>query len=201
MFYYISRNYIVSLSYKLCMYKEKIFEKIKELQLKNPVINKFFYFDLNDLKNEPEKCFSLIENFIESNKDKIIDFEIDSWYNEKDFKKVFMIKMELNHEIASHIIQDTSLNNLLPSEMESEIVRERIQNIFLKYERDFKNKEKRKNIIEELYYQFNDKVEIIDLIDKYPEEEILFPFMITLDNKEYTLNEYVELVGNRGRFK
>lgn len=66
--------------------RNKIFDKIWDLQTKVPTINKFFSFNLEDLNDNPEKCLKEIEDYLERHWDKIEDFSFESWIDEETFK-------------------------------------------------------------------------------------------------------------------
>ena len=173
--------------------RELIFKKIEELQTKKPTLNRFFVFSIEEVTNDYEGCLESIEIYLESHKDKIKDFEFDSWIDSEDFSLVLMLKMKLDESLSKHIMPSNILNCLLPSSTESRILRERIQNIFLNYSWDFNKEENRKNMIKELEIALS----LQDIEDKTTPENIdmgFLNFIIKAENKEITINEYLESI-------
>lgn len=180
--------------------RNKIFEKIWDLQTKQPTINKFFVFTLEDLEQDSEGCLDVIESYLERHKDKIEDFFFESWMDEETFTPVLMLKMVPVPEIACHLFSSNLLNVLLPSSKESEILRERITNILNKYSFEFNEEETRKSIVKDLEFIFTD----VEIIDKTTPENIdkgVLNFIVKTQDNEMTLEDYLELIASKKRYE
>ena len=178
--------------------RNKIFDKIWDLQTKVPTINKFFAFSLQDLHDDPEGCLEAIELYLEKHGDKIEDFSFESWIDEETFTPVLMMKMIPVAEIAQHLFPSNLINVLLPSTKESEILRNRITNILNKYAFDFNEEETRKSIAKDLEFMLSG----VEIIDKTTFENIdkgILNFIVRHEDHEMTLEEYLELVASKKR--
>ena len=180
--------------------RNKIFDKIWDLQTKQPTINKLFPFSLEDLQQDPEGCLEVIESYLERHKDKIEDFFFESWMDEVSFTPILMMKMVPVPEIARHLFSSNLLNVLLPSSKESEILRERITNILSKYAFEFNEQEYRKGIISDLQFIFPE----VEIIDKTAPENIdkgILNFIVKIDDNEMTLEDYLDLIASKKRYE
>ncbi len=180
--------------------RELIFKKIEELQLKTPTLNKFFVFSIEEITKDYEGCLESIEGYLETHKDKIEDFEFESWIDSEDFSFILMLKMKLVDSMSRHLIPSSVLNSLLPSSVEARILRERVQNILLNYSWEFSDEATRKNIIRELEICLS--VENIE--DRTTSENIdrgVLNFIINQDSEELTISEYLSKIGNKKRFE
>jgi hypothetical protein len=177
-----------------------IFNKLENLQRGPKTIKKFFPFTMEDLADDYEGCIEAIENFIESHKDKILDFEFESWVDEVTMTPVLMMKMYLVPSIALHLTNISFLNNLLPSSVESEIIREEITNIIAEYQGKFNDAQTRSHLANKLKF----KLMADDILDKTSDEDIdnqKFTFVVVKNGKELELNEYLNQIAAQKRFE
>lgn len=180
--------------------RDSIFKKIESLQRGPKTLKKFFPFTMEDLVDDYEGCIEVIEDYIEMHSDKIIDFEFESWIDEVTMTPVLMMKMYLVPTISSHLSNITYLNNLLPSRVESDIIREEITNIISEYQFEFNDEKTRTDLANRLKF----KLSVDDVIDRTPTElvdEGKFKFIIVKDGKEMELNEYLDYIANQKRFE
>lgn len=180
--------------------RNKIFDKIWDLQTKIPTINKFFTFTIEDLRDDPEGCLDAIESYLERHKDKIQDFSFESWIDEATFTPVLMMKMVPVPEISQHLFPSNLFNSLLPSSRESEILRNRITNVLNKYAFEFNDDTTRKNMTKDLEFSLSG----IEIIDKTTFENIdkgILNFIVKYEGNEMTLEEYLELVASKKRYE
>ena len=84
--------------------RDQIFKKIENLQREPQTVKKFFPFTAEDLNKDPEGCIEVIEDYLEQHKDKILDFEFESWMDESVMIPVIMLKMKLLPEISKFLI-------------------------------------------------------------------------------------------------
>ncbi len=178
--------------------KNKIFGKIWDLQTKTPTINKFFSFNLEDLNDNPEECLKEIEDYLERHGDKIQDFNFESWIDEDTFKPILMMKMVPVPELAQHLFPSNLLNSLLPSSMESDLLRNRITNILEKYSFELNEEETRKSIAKDLEFNLYG-VEILDKTTFESVDKGILNFIVRHEENEMTLQEYLELVASKKR--
>lgn len=181
--------------------RDLIFKKIEELQTKIPTLNKFFVFSIEELGNDYEGCLESIENYLETHKDKIKDFEFESWIDSEDFSFILMLKMKLVDSMSRHLIPSSVLNSLLPSSVEARILRERVQNIFLNYAWDFSTEETRKNIIRELEITLALEKSIEDRTTPENVDMGFLNFIINHEGEELTLTKYLEKIEAKKRFE
>lgn len=180
--------------------RELIFKKLEDLVTKTPTLNKFFVFSIDELNNDYEGCLESIETYLEPHKDKIQDFEFDSWIDSETFSFVLMLKMHLDDSLSKHIKTSNILNSLLPSSVEARILRERIQNVFLNYSWDFNDGENRKKIVSELEMV----LDIQGIQDRTKPENIdlgVLNFIINHEGNDLTLSKYLEVVMSKKRFE
>jgi hypothetical protein len=180
--------------------RRKIFEKIENLQRGPKTIKKFFPFTMEDLIEDYEGCIEVIESYIEMHKDKIMDFEFKSWIDEVSMTPVLMMKMYLFPTIASHLSNISHLNNLLPSSVEADIIREEITNIISEYKWDFISKETRSDLANRLKF----KLGADDVIDRTTDADVdnnKYFFFLAKGDKELELNEYLNSIADRKRFE
>ena len=180
--------------------KKLIFDKIEILQRSEKTLKKFFPFTMEDLNDDPEGCIEVIEDYLEQHSDKIIDFEFDTWIDESAMIPVIMLKMKLVPSISSHLMSIRSLNNLLPSSVEVEIIQEEISEIFFRYSYELNDKKTREEIMNAIKYHFYlDKIE-----DRTTVEDIdnqTFNFVIIKDGKEINLKDYPNYIASKKRFE
>lgn len=180
--------------------RQLIFKRLEELQKSAPSINRFFIFSLEDLQDDPEFCFNQIEKYINKHSNKIRDFEFESWIDEETFCPVVMLKMYPSEELATNLHRSNILNSLVPSSVEAEILRERIQNVLAKYKWQFNEPEVRKSIIDELAFALS----LDGIIDKTTNENVdkqILNFVIKEGDKEITIHEYLENIKNKKRYE
>ncbi len=180
--------------------RDSIFKKIESLQRGPKAIKKFFPFTMEDLTDDYEGCIEVIENYIDMHKDKIMDFEFESWIDDVSMSPVLMMKMYLVPTIANHLSNIGPLNNLLPSSIEVDIIREEITNIISEYQFEFNDEKTRANLASRLKF----KLSVDDVIDRTHTElvdEGKFKFIIVKDGKEMELNEYLDYIANQKRFE
>lgn len=180
--------------------RASIFEKIENLQRGPKFLKKFFTFTMEDLADDHEGCIEVIESYIEMHKDKIMDFEFESWIDEVSMTPVLMMKMYLVPTIASHLSNISYLNNLLPSSVEADIIREEITNIISEYQWDFNDKETRSDLANRLKF----KLGADDVIDRTTDAEVdnnKYAFFIAKGGKELELNEYLNSIADQKRFE
>jgi hypothetical protein len=102
--------------------------------------------------------------------------------------------------MSIHLSNNHILNNLLPSSVEADILREEISGIFHQHSFEFNNEETRKSIISRIKF----KLPLIEIEDRTSEDDIdnqRFNFVIQKDGKEISLNDYIESIANIGRFE
>lgn len=180
--------------------RKTIFEKIESLQRGPKTIKKFFPFTIEDLIEDYEGCIEVIEDYIDTHKDKIIDFEFESWIDEVSMTPVLMMKMYLVPTIASHLSNVVYLNNLLPSSVESDIIREEITNIISEYREGFNDEKTRSDLANKLRL----KLMVDDILDKTSDEDRdnqEFTFVVVKEGKELELNEYLDQIAAHKRFE
>lgn len=180
--------------------RNKIFEKIESLQRGPKTLKKFFPFTMEDLTDDYEGCLDVIEEYIERHKDKILDFEFESWIDEVTMTPVLMMKMYLVPTIASHISSLSVLNNLLPSSTEADILREEISNLYSEYAWEFNDEKTRSDIMNRLQF----KLAVDKIIDKTSTEHIdgqEFNFFVIKNGKEMSLNDYINSIADAKRYE
>ena len=180
--------------------RETIFEKIESLQRGLKTIKKFFPFTIEDLIEDYEGCIEVIEDYIDTHKDKIMDFEFESWIDEVSMTPVLMMKIYLVPTIASHLSNVVYLNNLLPSSVESDIIREEITNIISEYREGFNGEKTRSDLANKLRL----KLMVDDILDKTSDEDRdnqEFTFVVVKEGKELELNEYLDQIAAQKRFE
>lgn len=180
--------------------RKLIFKKLEELVTKTPTLNKFFVFSIEELSNDYEGCLESIENYLDQHKDKIEDFEFDSWIDSETFNIIVMLKMSLDYSLARHMKPSNVLNSLLPSSVESQILRERIQEIFLNYNWDFNTEENRKKMILELEMVLG----IQGIQDRTTPQNIdlgVLNFIFNHEGQDLTLSGYLDAVAAKKRFE
>lgn len=178
----------------------KIFEKIENLQRGPKTIKKFFPFTMEDLIDDYEGCIEVIEDFIEIHNDKIIDFEFESWIDEISMAPVLMMKIYLVPTISGHLSNISYLNNLVPSSVEADIIREEITNIISEYQFEFNDEKTRSDLANRLKF----KLSADDVIDRTTEglvDEGKSRFIVVKDGKELELNDYINHIANQKRFE
>lgn len=177
-----------------------IFEKLENLQRNPKTLKKFFPFTMEDFYDDPEGCIEVIEDYIDIHKDKIIDFEFESWIDESSMAPVLMMKMTLVPTISSYLSNIGYLNNLLPSSVESDIIREEITNIISEYQWEFNDEKTRSHLSDRLKFKLN----LDDIIDKTTPEDVdnnRYSFFVVKDDKELELNEYLDYIKSKKRFE
>ena len=177
-----------------------IFKKIEKLQREPQTLKKFFVFSIEDLNQDYEGCIQVIEDYIESHKDKILDFEFESWVDESAMIPVVMMKIHLVPSLSSHLMSIKQLNNLLPSSTESDIVREEISEILSKYSWDLNTEETRKSIMDNIKF----RLDIESIEDRTSPENIdsgILNFVIKKDGLEMNINEYLDHIASEKRFE
>lgn len=180
--------------------RELIFEKLEDLVTKTPTLNKFFVFSIDEINKDYEGCLESIEKYIEPHKDKIQDFEFDSWIDSETFSLVLMLKMHLDDSLSKHINPSNILNSLLPSSIEARILRERIQNVFLNHNWEFNNEENRKKMASELEMIIG----IQGIQDKTTPVNMdlgVLNFTISHEGNDLTLSRYLDVVASKKRFE
>ena len=180
--------------------RETIFEKIESLQRGPKTIKKFFPFTIEDLIEDYEGCIEVIEDYIDTHKDKIMDFEFESWIDEVSMTPVLMMKIYLVPTIASHLSNVVYLNTLLPSSVESDIIREEITNIISEYREGFNGEKTRSDLANKLRL----KLMVDDILDKTSDEDRdnqEFTFVVVKEGKELELNEYLDQIAAQKRFE
>lgn len=178
--------------------RDQIFDKIWELQTKQPTINKFFAFSIEDLRDDPDGCIDAIEEYLERHKDKIESFHFDSWIDEATFTPVLMMRMNPVPAIADHLFPSNLLNCLLPSSREADLLRERITNILGKYAFEFNDEGTRIRVASELGFLFPE-TEIIDQTNSENVDKGILNFIVRFEDHDYTLEEYLELIASKKR--
>jgi len=185
--------------------REMIFNKIEKLQREPQTIKKFFPFtmeDLNDLNDDPEGCIEVIEDYLEQHKDKILDFEFESWIDESAMIPVLMLKMELVPSMSKFLVSMRALNNLLPSSVESDIMREEITEIFSQHQWEFNDEKTRATIANKLKYGIG--LIFDDVEDRTTSEQIDkggFNFILKKGDSEMTIEEYLQSIADKKRFE
>ena len=180
--------------------RDKIFKKIEELQRRQPTLKKFFVFSLSDLQDDPEGCLEVIEDFLETNKDKIEDFEFENWIDEATFSPVLMMKVSLVPDMSLHLTNNKCFDNLLPSSIEADLLREEIQDVLSRYQWEFNTEEVRKLMIQDLSFRLG----TLDIEDRTSIKDIdkgVNNIIIKKDGKELTLSEYLDLISEKKRFE
>ena len=180
--------------------RDKIFNKIWDLQTKQPTINKLFAFTIEDLSQDSEGCLEVIESYIERHKDKIEDFFFESWVDEVTFTPILMLKMIPVPEIAKYLFPSNLLNVLLPSSKESEILRERITNILSNYSFELNDQKTRDSIVKDLEFIFPD-VTICDKTNASNIDKGILNFIVMSGEDEMTLDEYLKSIADKKRYE
>jgi hypothetical protein len=174
-----------------------IFDKLEKLLNKPATINKFFVFNIQDLKHDPEGCIEVIEDYLESHKDKIEDIEFDTWIDEETFAPVVMMRMIPNKELGKYLHISNVLNNLLPSSAEAHLLRERVTSVFEKFQFEFNKPSIRNNMKNELEYILG--VTIVDKTTELNVDQGVANFIVIEDSNEMTLGEYLDAVAAKKR--
>lgn len=181
------------------MMRKKIWEKIRDLQTKPVSINRFFKINPRELDTDPERYLLEIEEYLERHGEKTYDFTLESWIDPEDFSLVVMVKIFPLPEIGVHLIPSNLLNLLVPSSYESDILRERVQNVFFKYEWDFYNDETIDNIVNDLNNALLGSSKDLRVFTR--SEFIDNPFFVSIGEKEFSLSEYLEYIENKKRYE
>jgi len=179
-----------------------IFNKIEKLQREPQTIKKFFPFTMEDLNDDPEGCIEVIEDYLEQHKDKILDFEFESWIDESAMIPVLMLKMELVPSMSKFLVSMRALNNLLPSSVESDIMREEITEIFSQHQWEFNDEKTRATIANKLKYGIG--LIFDDVEDRTTSEQIDkggFNFILKKGDSEMTIEEYLQSIADKKRFE
>lgn len=182
--------------------REMIFNKIEKLQREPQTIKKFFPFTMEDLNDDPEGCIEVIEDYLEQHKDKILDFEFESWIDESAMIPVLMLKMELVPSMSKFLVSMRALNNLLPSRVESDIMREEITEIFAQHQWEFNDEKTRATIANKLKYGIG--LIFDDVEDRTTPEQIDkggFNFILKKGDSEMTIEEYLQSIADKKRFE
>jgi hypothetical protein len=182
--------------------REMIFNKIEKLQREPQTIKKFFPFTMEDLNDDPEGCIEVIEDYLEQHKDKILDFEFESWIDESAMIPVLMLKMELVPSMSKFLVSMRALNNLLPSSVESDIMREEITEIFSQHQWEFNDEKTRATIANKLKYGIG--LIFDDVEDRTTSEQIDkggFNFILKKGDSEMTIEEYLQSIADKKRFE
>lgn len=182
--------------------REMIFNKIEKLQREPQTIKKFFPFTMEDLNDDPEGCIEVIEDYLEQHKDKILDFEFESWIDESAMIPVLMLKIELVPSMSKFLVSMRSLNNLLPSRVESDIIREEITEIFAQHQWEFNDEKTRETIANKLKYGIG--LIFDDVEDRTTQEQIDkggFNFILKKGGSEMTIEEYLQSIADKKRFE
>lgn len=177
-----------------------LFEKLEDLQRRPQTLKKFFTFSISDIEQDYEGCIEVMEDYIDSHRDKIQDFEFETWIDEVSMTPVLMLKMELVPSLGENLSNNRILNKLLPSTTESEILREELSNIFANFSYELNNEENRRSLLDKIKY----KTMIFDIEDRTTDQDIdngNVNFIITQGGKEMTLNEYLKEISKEGRFE
>jgi hypothetical protein len=177
-----------------------IFAKIEKIQRNEQTLKKFFVFNSTDLKDDYEGCIEVIEDYLDQHKDKVMDFEFETWIDEITMQPVLMMKLYLIQSMSIHLSNNHILNNLLPSSVEADILREEISEIFHQHSFEFNKEEARKSIISRIKF----KLPLIEIEDRTSEDDIdnqRFNFVIKKNGQEMSLNDYIESIANIGRFE
>ena len=180
--------------------RETIFEKIESLQRGPKAIKKFFPFTMEDLTDDYEGCIEVIENYIDMHKDKIMDFEFESWIDEVSMTPVLMMKMYLVPTIANHLSNIGHLNNLLPSSIEADIIREEITNIISEFQWELNDEKTRGALADRIKFKLGAE----SIIDRTTEDDInsnKYIFYVVKDGKELELNDYINHIADKKRFE
>jgi hypothetical protein len=182
--------------------RDQIFKKIENLQREPQTIKKFFPFTTDDLNKDPEGCIEVIEDYLEQHKDKILDFEFESWIDESVMIPVIMLKMKLIPGISKFLMSMRSLNNLLPSSVESDIIREEITEIFAQHKWEFNDEKNRETIANKIKYGLGlifDEVE--DRTTPEQADKGGFNFILKKGDSEMTIEEYLKSIADHKRFE
>lgn len=180
--------------------RDKIFKKIEELQRREPTLKKFFVFTLEDLQDDPEGCLEVLEDYLETNKDKIEDFEFETWIDEATFSPVLMMKITLVPDMSLHLTNNKVFNMLVPSSVEAEILREEIQSVLARYQWEFNDEETRKSIINDLSFRLG-TLEMRDITTPDNIDQQILNIVIKKDGKDLTLSEYLNSIADKKRFE
>ena len=180
--------------------RDLIFNKIEELQKSVPTLKKFFVLDPEELKIDPEGYLEVIEDYLTEHDDKIQDFKFESWIDDETFSIILMLTMTLKPEISAFMFRGNALNNLVPSKIEAEILREKTQHILQKYGWEFNTKETRAQIVAEL----TSALGVDEIIDRTTDETIdtqkMDLFIKNLGN-EFEINGFLRNIADKGRFQ
>lgn len=182
--------------------RDLIFKKIENLQRDAQTIKKFFPFTMEDLNDDPEGCIEVIEDYLEQHKDKILDFEFESWIDESAMIPVLMLKIKLIPGMSKFLMSMRQLNNLLPSSVESDIIREEITEIFSQHQWEFNTKENRAVIAHKIKYGLG--LTFDDVEDRTTPEQIDkggFNFILKKGDSEMTIEEYLQSIADKKRFE
>jgi hypothetical protein len=180
--------------------RDLIFKKIEKLQREPQTLKKFFVFNNTDLTDDYEGCMEVIEEYLDQHKDKILDFFFETWIDEITMQPVLMLKMKLVPTISSFLLNNKLLNNLLPSSVEGDILREEISEIFNQHAFEFNEGETRKSIISKIKF----RLPLIDIEDRTTDEDNdnqSFNFIVKSRGEEMSLNDYIESISKAGRFE
>jgi hypothetical protein len=180
--------------------RDLIFKRIEKIQREPQTLKKFFVFNNTDLTDDYEGCIEVIEDYLEQHQDKIKDFSFDTWIDEVTMQPVLMMKIELVPTMSIHLSNNFILNNLLPSSVEADILREEISEIFSQHAFEFNDEQTRKSIISKIKF----RLPLIDIEDRTSNEDIdnaRFNFVVIKGREEMTLNDYIESISKEGRFE
>ena len=181
--------------------RDLVFKKIEELQMKPSTINKFFVFSPDELEKDPEGCLDSICDYLEKHKEKIENIEIDSWIDSESFDVVLQIKMIPVESLSLYMKRNSFINNLLPSSVEAFILRSYVQELVNRYSFEFNNPHARKQFVNDLEFFLDLSGKIKDLTTPENVDKGILNFIITHNEKEITINEYLEEVIAKKRFE
>lgn len=177
-----------------------IFEKLEALQRGPATLKKFFVFSMEDLRDDYEGCIEVIEDYIDQHKDKILDFEFDSWIDESAMVPVILMRMKLVPTLSSNLSNIRSLNNLLPSSVEADIIREEITNIVSEYQWELNDEKTRSHLADRLKFKLGvEKIE--DRTSNDDVDKSKFTFFVVKNGEEIELNEYLNYIADQKRFE
>jgi len=113
---------------------------------------------------------------------------------------VLMMKMYLVPTIANHLSNIGHLNNLVPSSVESDIIREEITNIISEFQWEFNDEKTREVLANRLKFKLGAE----DIIDRTTREDVgnnKYTFYVVKNGKELELNDYINHIAEKKRFE
>jgi len=84
--------------------KEKLLEKLEEMQNREVEIRKVLSFNVEDLQDNPNMCLAEVLEYLTEHNEKIKDYWIENNVNDDTFKPELILRMRLTDEWKSKLV-------------------------------------------------------------------------------------------------